>query len=262
MLPREERLHQLNIDIIRYEQVSLDSTWKCDNARNYFTRLYLIQSGSGELYCGDETVKLQAGSIYLVPSEYDFGFGCQQQMDKIFFHVLLPSGEKTDLLSEAGKVLALPGCQDMIDRMTALFDATETASFLEVKALVYSILVKMIAYHKLQFSENREFSGLVQNTLDYIWKNVSVKLSVRDIAANLFVSESKLRNSFRKEIHMPIGKYIDNAVFFTVREMLTAGESIEHIANTLEFCDRNFLSRRFKEKFGKTISQYRQDLFV
>jgi AraC-like DNA-binding protein len=44
--------------------------------------------------------------------------------------------------------------------------------------------------------------------------------------------------------------------------MLTEGHAIDEVTSTLGFCDRNYLSRRFREKFGKTISQYRQELMI
>ena len=261
MQPYKADLRHLNIDIVGHGKVQLDASWNCDDARNYFTRLYLVTGGSGYLRSGTQAVEMRPGNIYLIPSEYDFGFGCAS-LEKIFFHILLPFGEKTDILSEIGRILTLPDCQEIIDTLYKLYGSNDIVSLMKTKMLVYSVLDSFISLYQLQFSENREFSKLVEDALDYIWKNVSIKLSVKDIAAHLYVSESKLRNTFRAEVGLAIGAYMDAAVFFTVRKMLSSGYSIEHIANTLEFCDRNYLSRRFKEKFGKTVSQYRQDLLI
>lgn len=254
-------LRHLNIDIVGEGFVKLDQSWNCDDARNYFTRLYLITDGSGYLHSKTEDIQMLPGNIYLIPSEYDFRFGCTS-LEKVFFHILLPSAEKTDLLSEINRILVLPACQPIIDQLRQLHNARDTAALLKTKMLVYSILNRFIDQYHLDFSDNRQLSLLVEDALAYIWKNISVKLCVRDIAAHLYISESKLRNLFRSEVGVPLGAYIDDAVFFTVRKMLFNGYSIEHISTTLEFCDRNYLSRRFKERFGKTISQYRQELSI
>ena len=109
------------------------------------------------------------------------------------------------------------------------------------------------------FSCTDALSKISKDALCYVWDHISVKLSAREIAQKLFVSESGLRNAFKADVGIALGKYIDDAVFFTVRKYLTAGIPVEEIAQKLGFCDRHYLSRRFKEKFGKTISQYRKD---
>lgn len=254
-------LYSFDMEIIRHARVQLDSSWKSTNARNYYTRLYFIKSGSGYLQSSGKRIPLEAGNIYLIPSECSFGFGCET-LEKIFFHVLLPANEKTDILSEIGSILVLPSCGDMIDTLYKLYGATDPVSLLRVKNLLYTTLDRFISAHNISFPSRRELSKLTSDTLRCIWADVSVKLSVQEIAQQLYVSESKLRNTFKEDIGIPLGKYMDDAVFFTVRKMLTAGVPIEQIATRLGFCDRNYLSRRFKERFGKTISQYRKDPYI
>lgn len=261
MQAHKANLHHLDIDVAVFQNIQLDQNWHAENARNYFTRLYMVRNGSGNLYTGSGTITMRPGNIYLIPSEYDFGFSCES-MEKVFFHILLPFGEKTDILSEIQQILILPNRWDTINTLYDLCEATDVASLLKAKTILYSILHDFISQYDLHFSDNHVLSPITQSALDYIWENISIKLTAKDIADHLFVSESKLRNVFKKEINMTIGAYIDDAIFFTVRKMLSSGYSIDHIANTLEFCDRNYLSRRFKEKTGKTISQYRQELFV
>ncbi len=254
-------LYSFDIEIIRHAKVCLDASWKSANARNYFTRLYFIKSGSGYLESSGQRIPLEGGNIYLIPSECSFGFGCET-LEKTFFHVLLPANEKTDILSEIGTILVLPDCQDIIDALYDLYGTTDLVSLLRVKHLLYGTLDRFISAHGISFTSRRELSKLTSDALRCIWEHVSVTLSAREIAQRLFVSESKLRNTFKDDTGIALGKYMDDAVFFTVRKMLTAGVPIEQIAARLGFCDRNYLSRRFKEKFGKTISQYRKDPYI
>jgi len=254
-------LHNLNIDVVGQGYVHLNSSWNSDDARNYFTRLYLVTEGSGYLRSKTEDIQMLPGNIYLIPSEYDFGFGCES-LEKVFFHILLPSIDKTDTLSTVGRILTLPDSGDLIESLRLLHNSTDIASLIKTKMLLYTVLDSFFTRYNLQLTENQQFSPLVEKALTYLWENISVKLSVKDIAEHLFVSESKLRNAFKNEVGTALGTYIDDAVFFTVRKMLSSDYPIGHIANTLEFCDRNYLSRRFKEKFGKTISQYRQEMKV
>lgn len=251
-------LRHLNVDILVYDYMQLDKNWRSENARNFYTRLYLVTGGSGYLRTDTEVIEMRPGNIYLMPSEYDFGFGCEH-LEKVFFHILLPTADKTDVLSGIGKILTLSGCEDIVYSLRDLFGAQDTFSLLKVKMLVYTILDRFATEYDLQLSGDRSLSPLVSQAIAYIWEHPSVKLTAKEIAGQLYVSESKLRNAFRAEVGVTIGAYIDDAIYFTVRQMLTEGHSIGEVASTLDFCDRNYLSRRFREKFGKTISQYRQE---
>lgn len=261
MQAHKANLRHLDIDVVVFQNIRLDQNWHSENARNYFTRIYMVHNGSGKLYTNNGTITMRPGNIYLIPSEYDFGFSCES-MEKVFFHVLMPFGEKTDMLSEIQRILILPDRLDTINTLYNLCEATDVVSLFKVKTILYSVLQDFISQYDLHFSDKLNLSPITQNALAYIWENTSVKLTAKDIADHLFVSESKLRNVFKEEVNVTIGAYIDDAIFFTVRKMLSSGYSIEQIANALEFCDRNYLSRRFKEKTGKTLSQYRQELFI
>lgn len=257
----DTNLRHLHIDILVYGYMQLDKDWYSDDARNFFTRLYLITDGSGYLRTATEIIEMRPGNIYLIPSEYDFGFDCEA-LEKVFFHILLPAAGKTDILSGIGKILTLSDCEDIIGSLRDLYGARDTVSHLKVKTLIYTILDRFTTQYNLQLSSDQRFSPLIAQAVAYIQAHPSVKLTVKEIAAQLYVSESKLRNIFRAEVGIPIGTYMDDAIFFTVRQMLTEGHSIDKIASTLDFCDRNYLSRRFREKFGKTISQYRQEQII
>ena len=257
----DPNLRHLNVDILVYDFMQLDSSWYSDDARNFFTRLYLVTDGSGYLRTDSEVIQMHPGNIYLIPSEYDFGFECEY-LEKVFFHILLPTTSKTDVLSGIGKILTLSDCKDIIGSLRDLYGARDTASLLRVKTLVYTILDRFTTKYDLQLSDDHAHSPLIAQVIAYIWEHPSVKLTVREIAAQMYLSESKLRNTFRAEVGLPIGEYIDDAIFFTVRKMLTEGHAIDKVASALGFCDRNYLSRRFREKFGKTISQYRQEQII
>ena len=258
MRPNNTDMYAFDMEITRHGKVCLNDSWKSKNARNYYTRIYLVKSGNGYLREEDKTIPLEAGNIYLIPSEHNFGFGCAE-LEKIFFHVLLPAGEKMDILQEIESILVLPDSTELIDAMYAAYGQNDAISLMRVKMILYTVIDRLITRYNLQFSCTDALSKISKDALCYVWDHISVKLSAREIAQKLFVSESGLRNAFKADVGIALGKYIDDAVFFTVRKYLTAGIPVEEIAQKLGFCDRHYLSRRFKEKFGKTISQYRKD---
>ena len=252
------QLYNQNIEVLHHGRVCLNPSWHSESVRSYFTRIYFVKNGNGFLREDGKVIPLQGGNIYLIPSDHTFDYGCDT-LEKVFFHILLPAGEKTDVLAEAGKILTLPDSRQLVDSIYEVYGKEDLYSLMQVKMLIYDVINKLILRYGLQLDGGRDLSPLTAGALRYIWSHVSVKLSTRQIAQKLFVSESTLRNTFLEEIGMTLGAYVDDAVYFTVRKMLGAGFSIDDIATKLQFCDRHYLSRRFKEKFGKTISQYRKD---
>lgn len=261
MILKNSSLCSLEMEILYHGRVSLRSDWHSNDAKNYYTRLYFVKSGKGWLQDADGTLSLTGDSIYLIPSAHDFGFGCEQ-LEKIFFHVLLPFEEKTDLLSEARRILTLHDSDALIDELCALYDQSSPVAFLRIKHLLYGVLVRFINEYDLPLSQKRPLSALTEATLAYVREHASLKLTAEEISRSLYVSASTLRNTFKAELGVPLGRHVDDMVFFTVQKMLTQGHPIERIAAELGFCDRHYLSRRFKEKFGKTISAYRREMMM
>ena len=60
-----------------------------------------------------------------------------------------------------------------------------------------------------------------------------------NIADSLFMSKNTLAKNFRREVGIPIGKYIDKQVFFEAEILLTKSSmSVKEISGTLGFCDQ------------------------
>ena len=105
------------------------------------------------------------------------------------------------------------------------------------------------------------YSPVIQKTIDYIRINLSVQLTAKEIAGQLYICESTLLKKFRKEVGVTLGSYIDDLIFFNAEKMLLKTKwSINQISETLGFCDQFYFSRRFKQKYGQTPLDYRKKL--
>ena len=165
-------LRHLNADILVYGYTQLGKNWFSDNARNFFTRLYLVTDGCGYLRTPTEVIEMRPGNVYLIPSDYDFGFDCEY-LEKVFFHILLPTPGHGDILSQIGKILILSNCEEIIRNLRDLFGTQDIASLLKAKALVYTLLDSFISQYGLQLSDNRQLSPLIAQAMAYIQDHVS-----------------------------------------------------------------------------------------
>ena len=107
------------------------------------------------------------------------------------------------------------------------------------------------------------YSPVTKRALDYIENNLRASLTAEDIAKSLYVSSGSLQKRFKREIGLPIGKYITNRVMFLAEQMLHTHEySIKEISDSLGFCDQFYFSRVFTATYGISPTQYKKNIKI
>lgn len=93
----------------------------------------------------------------------------------------------------------------------------------------------------------------------YIRENLSIQLTVGELAAHAHVSESTLEKSFRAELGMTIGRYIDEEIFLRAESLLRHTDlPVSRMSEQFGFCDQFYFSRRFRAHCGLSPRQYRK----
>lgn len=249
----------LQLAVTRSDYITLSPRWRDTDAVLGSTRLYFVESGSGWLEVADTTIPLEPGHVYLIPSHLHFGYGCTG-LKKLYFHIRLLSAEQTDLLSGIGKVLKLPYEPETLRQLLDCYKATDVYGLLRLQMLLLQTVCRFADAYDLPGLPVKTYSDTLRQAIAYIQAAPSLKHTGKSIAEHLFISEGKLRNAFVKELGTTLGDYIDLCVFRQAKRLLQAGLSLEQISNQLGFCDQFYFSRRFKQRYGISPSQYRRQL--
>ncbi len=254
----ENTFSNLEITVHKVEHVLLDDTWVYVNAHSPYTRLYFVKDGDGELRYGEKTVKLQKGKVYMIPADLVFSYSCKT-LEKIFFHLSLINKEGYDVLSGLSDIYALDYKEEIFAHLCDVLAKPDYSSGITLNAVLFSTLLDFLDSFSLSFGEMKTHSELVSKVIKYIQQYPTISLSVESLAKSNFVSVSKLRNIFLKETGITIGKYVDDMVFMRAKLLLSDKTvSIAEISRRLDFCDQFYFSRRFREKFGVTPTQFRR----
>ena len=103
------------------------------------------------------------------------------------------------------------------------------------------------------------YSRLVTDTIAYIRDNLSSQLRLDNLASISFVSKSQLRNKFRSETGITLGRYIDEQLILEAQRRLCQTEdAISKISFDLGFCDQFYFSNRFSRRCGIAPQVYRK----
>ena len=253
-------VNRLNLELLTFGHAQVDPEWSGSVVSPLFTRLYYITDGSFTVCSNRETNRLTAGSWYLIPSGYSFDYSCSERMAHYFFHLKLSDFDGTDLLRNCQVPLCLKASESVNEAL--LLQCAESdapVDGLRLRQIALDILLNFIEYFRISIRTD-DYSPCIYKALVYIKQNLSMSLTISEIAENIFVSKSTLTKHFQKELHMSVNTYICNTIMAEAERLLiTSNISIHDLSQRLGFSDQLYFSRRFKEKFGKSPRQYRKE---
>jgi len=257
---KRKDLNIISLDIGANAYVFLNEHWKYDNACDPFSRLYFVRKGKGFLKSDEGEIELKGGYVYLIPANYVFSYGCES-LEKIYFHVSVSTLEKYDVMTSVKKICAIPFGEDEFNILLDCYLSDNYFDLMKLKKIIYETILKCEKKYKFEKRDIREYSETVNKIMTFIHENGKINLSVADISKKLFISESKVRNDFKRETGKNIGEYIDEYVFVKAKKMLGREEnSIKDVSVELGFCDQFYFSRRFKQRYGQTPSEYKKEI--
>lgn len=237
----------------------LDSGWKYPRTGLPMSRLYFCKSGGGVIEHNGGELEVRAGYVYLLPANYKFGYRVSTEWEKLFVHFVIIRRDGYDMLSELGRICELEIGVEAVDRIISLYNGNDTRDAYDFKFAIYETVNKILKNEGFKPRVQTDYSPLVESAIDYVRSHLSIKLSIAEIAASCFISESLLSKRFRDEYGITLGKYIDDLVFFSAQNLLvTTSLPISRISESLGFCDQFYFSRRFRQFAGVSPRYYRK----
>lgn len=123
----------------------------------------------------------------------------------------------------------------------------------------YASLVEEIKKERTIPEAGQHANSNVSKCKDYIFSHLHDKISVSDIAKELYLNPNYLSDLFRKAEGITISEYILQEKLKLVKNMLIYSRySYNEIANYLGFSSQSHLGVRFKKNTGMTLHQYRE----
>jgi len=239
--------------------------WNNGRVLQEFQILY-ITGGGGELETKDGKFVLKTGSVFIIRpgvwhrykpnrktgwKEYYIGFD-SVVADQFLNH---------PIFSENQPVLN-PGVRaELIDTYYKIFDLVheEQPGFQQIAS---GMIVKLLGY-LISFEKQREFRGkhvasVIEDARFKIRQNVEASLDMEHMAAEYNIGYSYFRKMFKSYTGVSPHKYHLELKLIRAKELLLATDkSIKEISYDLGFQSIHYFSRLFKNKVGKSPSEFR-----
>ncbi len=98
--------------------------------------------------------------------------------------------------------------------------------------------------------------------IDYIYSHIHYRITIKELAEYLKISESYLSRLFLKEMGLPVSQYILDLKIEKAKNLLQYSEyNIVDIANYLSFSSQSHFIQVFQKKTGLTPHKYRTQNF-
>ena len=138
-----------------------------------------------------------------------------------------------------------------------LFRADKLRTVTELRSLTIEMLEDFIR-HVHEAKQQGACSRQIRECCEYIDNHLTEDLSVQRIAKEIGYTEYYLTRKFQKEMKIRMSEYIKDARLEYAKVCLLSTQmSIEEIGDLLQFNSRSYFTKTFREKTGKSPSEYR-----
>ncbi len=104
-----------------------------------------------------------------------------------------------------------------------------------------------------------ETSDLLEGVLAYVESHLSEHITAAQVAAQFWVSESTIRQLFRREVGLPIHRYVTQRRLNEARVLIRSGVPLEQVSISVGFQDYSSFYRAFKAEYGVSPVHYRRE---
>ncbi len=258
---KEKFVNPPSVHIHENGYVELDSRWRHGLLSNPHSCFYIVEDGDGFLVHDGKKIDLKPGYAYLIPASTPFSFGCSSFLRKLFFHINVVGSEGFDILRNLQEIHSVPLKEGEIEELVSYYQESSISDAYAFRSVIYRLFARVLATYPEDKIESRSYSPLIGRAVKYIQENLSVRLSIAEVAASLFVAEGTLRKHFKKEIGLTPRAYIEDLALWKAETLLrNTNLTIAEIAAQLGFCDQFYFTRRFSLRYRRSPRLYRADV--
>ncbi len=248
--PFQRDINALNMRILQLAIADLAPNWVNENARQPYVRMYYVQSGRAEIHYRGKQIDLLPGNIYLIPSELEYGYSCDNECYKLFCHFTLLRFDQLDMFTRVKDCIILENRADTVNEAINLFKKGDAESCVRLKMILFQSACEGLLKSNIDLSQFSEYSALIKTTIALINQNCRITLSAAELADKLCITPAALQKQFKLEVGLPLGKYIKETVLRNAEsDIRQTNRSIKDISESYGFSDQFYFSRLFKKYF-------------
>lgn len=216
-----------------------------------YTRVYYILGGNTTYRADGVSRVLEHGCLYLFPAHipYEITTDPTDPICCMHMHLDMRSVNHTALVSIDPK--EDPSFENLISALTEGIRENYPAGYIEDLANAFEKLCAFRGLVSAVDDRTNEF-------LEVLEKSYRTDLPLSDIAASFGYSPEHFIRIFKERVGIPPHQYIIRRRMTEAIRMLSAGVSLDHIADAIGYADGRCFSNAFRNYYGISPSVYRK----
>lgn len=227
-----------------------------------FHEIILFLGGDAELISETVHTKLKPQTLIVIPKETYHQFlikGKQDEYCRCVFQFyetnenidLIKSGMQELFITESDKNISF-----LFSKMMQLAKNPNKESSVVISEAVLNLLLDEIKAKKSMEIDKDLNDDLTKQAIEYISERLTENLNVENISNHLNVSPSTLMHTFKKNMNIPIYKYIIKKRLILAHDKISNGEQAIIAASECGFNDYSGFYKQYKKMFDTTPSTY------
>jgi AraC-like DNA-binding protein len=236
--------------------------------RNYFNNNLIMFVLSGVLYVEQfgkkHKITEKQGILMELTQKHKYYFDRASEATILWFHFRgKPCQELIDELNMHEKMPLVFTAEWMENDIYDIFnyaESEEVTKEFSISSKIYGTILNVTKQSFLEIqTKNYKYSDFKNVVDNYLSMNMSVKLSLDDIAGNFKMSKYHFCRRFKEELGTTPFDYIKTKKIEVAKKMLIyTNDSISEISNNLCFYDQGYFTNVFKSVVGCSPKRYRQ----
>lgn len=187
----------------------------------------------------------------------DFGTLSDNPFRNLCYHLVISIALITRFCIEAG----MPS-EEAYTLSDLYIRKADTAPTIETISALHRQMVFDFTNRMRRLKTRQVFSKPIRQCLDYIYENLHMPISLRDLANFVGLCPTYLSALFKKQVGATISVYIRGLRIDAAKNMLQYSEYTPiEIGNYLNFCSHSHFINVFRQETGMTPRQFKQQFF-
>ena len=220
-----------------------------------FHEIFLFISGNASFTTEEQTVKLKPYTIIVIPENTFHSFhviGDEADYERYVFN-FNHSKEIDQLARTMQSIIIIESPPDNIISDFLTPDNTkysDTEKRILISSKLLSILIELGHLIPKKEKTSTNLNDITVQCLNYINSNIYSPLTVAHISKNLNYSRSCISHTFKKDLNVPLYKYITEKKLIFAHKDIKSGIPATTVSKKYAFADYSCFFRHYKKYFG------------
>ncbi|RXF68194.1 helix-turn-helix domain-containing protein [Arcticibacter tournemirensis] len=283
-----KRILRHSFSLLHVDCARLNQKWNYKNVISPYYRLYYIDDGEGSISNEKQSIQLEPGYLYMIPSFTFCDLNCPSYLSQYFIQFFEESPDGISLFSNNRTLMKVKAINLDIENFKRLLQINpgrginrsdnpkvyeknifykeyqelnnlqSLSTYFETQGIIFQLISKFLTAATFKYNSFSKIPSKVMDAISYIQINLNKTLTVSNLAERANLHPDYFSRLFQQYTGERPVDYIHEKRIERAQYLITTSDiSLDQISTETGFENLPYFYRRFKKVTGMTPGQYR-----